>query len=292
MAMVFVTGASGKLGRLVVECLIRRIPAAEVIAGARTPEKAQALTAHGVAVRRFDYRRPERLESALRGVERLLLISGTEPDRVDQHRAVIEAAGRAGVRLLAYTSGTRADTSKMLVMTDHRATERILRESGVPFVILRNCWYVENYTDNLEPLLEGGVLYGAAGDGRVSVAARADYAEAAAVVLTTEGHAGRVYELGGDRAHTLAEIAAEIARASGRSFVYRDLSQAELAAALQKAGVPAGFASVLADADTGLKRGELLSESGDLRRLLGRPTTPMAAAIEQALGGRGARRPG
>ncbi len=282
--MILVTGASGKLGRLVVESLARRVPAGQVIAGARSPDKARALAARGAQVRTVDYNQPGTLDDALRGVDRVLLVSGTEPNRVEQHRAVIEAAKRAGVRLLAYTSGTRAATSKMLVMADHRATENILRESGVPFVVLRNCWYMENYTDNVGPLLESGVMWGAAGGGRVSVAARADYAEAAAVVLTTEGHEPKVYELGGDRSYTLAEIAAEIARASGRSFAYRDIPEAEYAAALQKAGVPEGFAKVLADADSGIKGGELLSESADLRRLIGRPTTPLAAAIGQAIG--------
>lgn len=281
--MILVTGATGKLGRLVVESLARRVPAAQVIAGARSPHKAQALAPRGVEVRKVDYNQPGTLDAALRGVDRALLISGTEPNRLEQHRAVIEAARRAGVRLLAYTSGNRADTSKMLVMPDHRATEKTLRESGLPFVILRNCWYTENYTDNVGPLLEYGAMQGAAGVGKVSVAPRADYAEAAAVVLTTEGHEGKVYELGGDRAHTLAEIAAEIARVSGRILVYRDLPEAEYAAVLQKAGVPEGFARVLADADSGIKRGDLLVESGDLRRLIGRPTTPLAAAIERAL---------
>ncbi len=282
--MILVTGATGKLGRLVVESLIRRgVPASEIVAGARNPDKALPLSARGVKVRTVDYNRPEMLDSALTGVNRVLLISGFEPSRVEQHRAVIEAAKRAGVSLLAYTSGAHADTSKIRIIADHRETERLLRASGVPFAALRNSWYVENYTDNVGPLLSFGVMPGAAGDGKVSVAPRADYAEAAAVVLTTDGHAGQVYELGGDRAYTLSEIAAEIARVTGKPFAYRDLSEADYAATLAQAGVPEGFAKLLADGDSGLKRGDLLVESGDLSRLLGRPTTPLSTAIEQAL---------
>ncbi len=280
--MILVTGATGKLGRLVVESLLRKgVPATEVIAGARDPDKAQAFAARGVKVRTVDYDKPRTLDAALSGVDRVLLISGFEPQRVEQHRAVIEAASRARVALFAYTSGAHADTSKIRLIADHRETEGILRASGVPFVFLRNSWYIENYTDNVGPLLEHGVMPGAAGDGRVSVATRADYAEAAAVVLTTGGHENQVYELGGDRAYTLSEIAAEIARVTGKPLVYRDLSEADYTATLRKFGVPEGYAKLLADGDSGLERGDLLVESGDLSRLLGRPTTPLSSALER-----------
>jgi NAD(P)H dehydrogenase (quinone) len=281
--MVLVTGATGKLGRLVVAKLLERIPASQVVAGARNPDRAREIAPRDVEVRKVDYSQPATLEGALRGVERVLLISGTEPGRVEQHGAVIRAAKAAGARLVAYTSGTRAESSRIRLMADHKATERMLMESGVPFTVLRNCWYIENYTDNVGPLLPLGFMPGAAGQGRVSAAARADFAEAAAVVLTVPGHEGCVYELGGDRSLTLAEIAAEIERASGRRFAYRDLSEADYAAALQRAGLPEGYARLLADSDSGLKRGELLVETGDLKRLLGRPTTTPAAAIERAL---------
>jgi NAD(P)H dehydrogenase (quinone) len=284
--MILVTGASGNLGRLVIESLLRRLPPAEVIAGARTPDKLRALAEQGVAVRPLDYNQPATVEAALRGADRVLLISGLEPNRVEQHRTVIQAARRAGVRQLAYTSGLHADRTKMLLLADHRATEEILRESGVPFTMLRNSWYVENYTQNAAPMLKSGKMFGAAGDGRVSVAPRADYAEAAAVVLTREGHAGKTYELGGDVAYTLAEIGAEIGRVAAKPIAYQDVSEAELAKLLIQAGLPEGYARALANADTGIKSGDLRTDSGDLQRLLGRPTTPLATAVERALSSR------
>lgn len=284
--MILVTGASGNLGRLVIENLLRRLPPAEVIAGARTPDKLRALAEQGVVVRPLDYNQPATVEAALRGADRVLLISGLEPNRVEQHRTVIQAARRAGVRQLAYTSGLHADRTKMLLLADHRATEEILRESSVPFTMLRNSWYVENYTQNAAPMLKSGKMFGAAGDGRVSVAPRADYAEAAAVVLTREGHAGKTYELGGDVAYTLAEIGAEIGRVAGKPIAYQDVSEAELAKLLIQAGLPEGYARALANADTGIKSGDLRTDSGDLQRLLGRPTTPLATAVERALSSR------
>lgn len=282
--MILVTGATGKLGRWVVESLLERgVPAKDIVAGARNLDKAKPLAERGVTVRTLDYNRPETIDPAFAGVDRALLISGIEPNRVAQHRAVIEAAKRAGVKHLVYTSGPRADVSKIRLFADHRETEKILRESGVPFTVLRNGWYVENYTDNVAALLPFGAMPGSAGDGKVSVAPRSDYAEAAAVVLTTDGHENRVYELGGDQSYTLSEIAAEIARVTGKPFVYRDLPESEHVATLVKAGVPEVFAQLLADSDQGLKRGELLITSGDLARLLGRHTTPLAQALEAAL---------
>jgi NAD(P)H dehydrogenase (quinone) len=171
----------------------------------------------------------------------------------------------------------------MRIMHDHKATESHLHASGVPHVILRNDWYVENYTDNAGPVLQHGVMSGAAGEGRVSVAPRADYAEAAAAVLASDGHAGRVYELGGDRAHSLAEIAAELGRVSGKRIEYRDMAEVDYAAFLVQVGVPEPYARLLADADTGIKQGHLQNDTGDLGRLLGRPTTPLPTAIERAL---------
>ncbi|HEX4790413.1 MAG TPA: SDR family oxidoreductase [Actinospica sp.] len=279
-----VTGASGHLGRLVIERLLARgVPAAEVVAAARTVGRVEDLAARGVQVRAADYDDTDSLDAAFAGASAVLLVSGLEPDRVRQHTDAIEAAKRAGVGLLAYTSIVNADASTLRLAEDHKATEAVLRASGLPFVLLRNSWYFENYTAGLAATLEHGALLGSAGDGRVSAAARADYAEAAAAVLTGEGHAGRAYELGGDEALTLAELAAEIGAQAGRPVKYVDLPEAELAQTLAGFGIPAEMAAVLADADRGLSRGELRTDSGDLKRLIGRPTTSAKEAVAAAL---------
>lgn len=283
--MIAVTGVTGHLGRLVIEALVERgVAPGEIAALARTPEKDPAMAGRGVEVRRADYNRPDTLAAAVQGVDRLLLVSSSEVgQRVAQHRNLIDAAREAGVGMLAYTSILKADASEMQLAAEHRATEEMIRASGIPFVFLRNGWYLENYTENLAPALEHGVLLGSAEDGRVSAAARADYATAAAVVLTGEGHAGRVYELGGDQAFTLVALAEEISRQTGRRVEYRDLPEAAYAAALVDAGVPEPFARVLADSDRGIARGELFTDSADLRRLIGRPTTTLADALAAAL---------
>src|ERR1700733_7873128 len=215
----------------------------------------------------------------------LLLISASVPvdERVANHRRAIDAALAAGVSLGAYTSTLQADTSATIIGATHRDTEEYLRERRVPSVRLRNGWYLENYTGQLPLFLQNGTVIGAAGQGKVSAASRADYAEAAAVTLTTEGHVGALYELGGDEAFTLAELAAAISAAAGKQITYTDLPARELARVLAGAGLPAELADVLADADLGLSRGELFSGTGDLRRLIGRPTTTLADAVADAL---------
>jgi NAD(P)H dehydrogenase (quinone) len=279
-----VTGASGHLGRLVVERLLARgVPAGELVAAARTVSRIEDLAARGVQVRTADYDDSDSLDAAFAGASAVLLVSGLEADRVRQHTDAIEAARRAGVGLLAYTSIVNADTSTMRLAAEHKATEAVLRASGLPYVLLRNSWYFENYAAGLPATLEHGALLGSAGDGRVSAAARADYAEAAAAVLTGEGHAGHAYELGGDEAFTLAELAAEIAAQAGRPVDYVDLPEAEYAKALAGFGLPEPMPGVLADADRGLSRGDLRTDSGDLRRLIGRPTTSLKEAIAAAL---------
>lgn len=283
--MIAVTGATGQLGRLVIESLLRRgVAPAEVVAAVRSPEKAADLAARGVQVRQADYGRPETLEAAFEGVDRLLFISGSEVgQRIPQHRNVVEAAKKAGVGFIAYTSAPKADTTPMKLAGEHKATEAMIRESGLPFAFLRNGWYVELYTGNLAQTLETGVILGSAGEGRLSAAPRADYADAAAAVLTTDGHDGQVYELGGDEAFTMAELAAEITRQSGREVVYRDLPEAEYAQALVGFGLPEPAAAIFADADRAIAAGHLYIDTGDLRRLIGRPTTPLAEAIRQSL---------
>jgi len=283
---IVVTGATGQLGRLTVEALLRRgVPASGIIATGRNLDALKDLADRGVVVRRADFADPDSLAAALAGAEKLLLISASFPvdERVAHHRRAIDAALAAGVSSVVYTSMTHADTATTILAATHRATEEYLRERDVPHVLLRNSWYLENYTELLPMVRQHGEVIGAAGQGKVSAAARADYAEAAAAVLTTDGHIGAVYELGGDNAFTLSEFAATVAAATGTPIAYIDLSADELAAALIGAGLPAELANVLADADLGLGRGELFTESGDLHRLLGRSTTSLPTAVADAL---------
>lgn len=282
---ILVTGTTGPFGRHAVEALLARGTApGDVVATARRPEALDDLAARGVVTRRLDYDDPASIDAALEGVDRVLLVSGSEVgNRVAQHRNVIDAAVRAEIELIAYTSITRADATPLALAAEHRATEELLAASGVPHVLLRNSWYLENYTGQIPTILEHGALLGAAGDGRVSAATRADYATAAAVAVAEDGHAGKVYELGGDEAFTLDAYAAELAAQSGTPAVYRDLSVDEYAAVLEGVGLPAGYARALAESDDGLRQGALLVQTGDLSRLIGRPTTSMSEAIAAAL---------
>ncbi|KQR78861.1 NAD(P)-dependent oxidoreductase [Burkholderia sp. Leaf177] len=282
--MIAVTGATGQLGRLVIEALLKTVPAAQIVAAARSPEKASDLAGRGVQVRRADYDDPATLDAAFAGVKKLLLVSSSEVGkRGVQHRAAIDAARRAGVELIAYTSVLHVDTSPLGLAGEHRETEAALRDSTVPFVVLRNGWYTENYTGSLAAVLEHGAVLGDSGDGLISSAARADYAEAAAAVLTEGEHAGRIYELAGDTAYTLTDFAAEVARQSGKAVVYRDMSEAEYKAALVGVGLPEPVADLIADSGTGAAKGALFDDNHQLSKLLGRPTTPLAAVIAAAL---------
>ncbi|MEU2104792.1 SDR family oxidoreductase [Nocardia sp. NPDC004085] len=280
---VAVTGASGQLGRLVVESLLK-VGSTPVVAIVRDPAKVADLAERGVDVRQADYGDADALNRALAGVDRVLLVSGNEfGARVEQHANVIRAAERAGVELLAYTSIPAATGNPLILAQEHAGTEAVLAESTVPHTLLRNGWYWENYVGGLAHAVESGVLHGAAGEGRVAGAARADYAEAAARVLTTDGRAGRVYELGGDERLTYAELAEAISEASGKPVRYENLSQADYAAGLVAAGLPAQMAEALADADAGIAQGVLDVRSGDLARLLGRPATPAVDVFRAAL---------
>ncbi len=283
--MIAVTGATGHLGRLVIRDLLNRnVAPSDIVAVVRSPEKASELAARGVEIREADYTNPDALESALEGVDRLLLISSSEVgQRLAHHRNVVEAAQKAGVGFIAYTSIVRAHTNPMLLASEHRATEEVIRGSGIPYTFLRNGWYTENYTGQLPQILSHGALLGSAGEGRVSAAPRTDYAAAASAVLTGEGHEGAVYELGGDAAFTMDELAAEVSRQSGTRVAYRNLPVVEYEAVLVGAGLPQPVAAVLADADRQVANGHLLVETGDLRRLIGRPTTPLADAVTDAL---------
>ncbi|HVK24226.1 MAG TPA: SDR family oxidoreductase [Actinokineospora sp.] len=282
---ILVTGTSGHLGRLVVETLLDQgIDPTTVVAVARDTAAIADLAERGVQVRRADYDDPASLDAAFAGVDKALLVSSSAVGaRVGQHRNVIDAAAKAGVSLLAYTSVVRAEVSVMELAADHRETEALLRVSGVPHVILRNGWYLENYTGQIATALTHGVILGAAGAGRVSAAARADYAAAAAAVLVLDGQAGKVYELGGDEAFSLDGFAAELAEQGGTAVAYRDLSTEDYAAALVTAGLPEGYAAILADSDHGIADGALYVDSGELGRLIGRPTTTLREAIKSAM---------
>lgn len=283
--MITVTGATGNLGRHVIdELLARGVPATEIVAAVRSPANASDLAQRGIAVRHADYSRPETLGVALAGTDRLLLVSSSEVgQRVDQHRNVIDAAAEAGVASIAYTSVLHADTTGVGLAAEHLATEAVLDKSGLPYTLLRNSWYIENYTANLGQVLERGVILGSAGNGRVAAATRADYAAASATVLTTDHHDGAIYELGGDQSFTMAELADTITRLTGTAVTYRDLPTDEYVAALVGFGLPQAVAETLADAGAGIARGDLDTGSGDLRRLAGRPTTPLAEAIADAV---------
>ena len=280
-----VTGASGHLGRLTVQSLLDRgVPAERIVATARTPETLADLADRGVAVRQADYTDPQSLKEAFTGAERVLLVSSSAiGQRIDQHRNVIDAARDAGVDLIVYTSAPRADTTEMLLAAEHAATEQMVRDSGLDYVILRNSWYFENYTGQLATALEHKAILGSAGTGRVSAASRADYAEAAAVVLAGDGPRNHIYELGGDTAFTLSEYAETLSALVGETVAYVDQPAADYQAFLESVGLPEPVARIMADADLALARGDLQVESGDLSRLLGRPTTSLSDAIREAL---------
>jgi NAD(P)H dehydrogenase (quinone) len=280
---IVVTGATGHLGRHVVTQLLEKVPAEQITAVVRDEAKAADLAARGVTLAVADYNSPETFDALFAAGDKVLLISGNEFDkgRPQQHKVVIDAARAAGVALLAYTSAPGSLTASLV--DDHRATEELLFASGLPYTLLRNGWYHENYTENLGPVLEHNAVVAAAGDGRVSSASRADYAAAAVAVLTGEGHENQTYELGGDVAWSFAEYAAEIARQSGREIAYNPVPGETLQSILTGAGVPEMFAAVLADVDASIAKGELVVDSGDLSRLAGRPTTPISEAVADAL---------
>ncbi len=279
-----VTGATGQLGHLVVESLLDAgVPANRIVAGGRNLDAVRDLAARGVDVRRIDYSDPSSLATGLAGAEKVLIVSGTEFGlRVDQHTAVAQAALDAGARHLAYTSAPHAPTTSMRLAHEHAGTEAALTALGAPLTLLRNGWYFENYTSQLPVILEHGAVVRATSTGRVSGADRADYAAAAAAVLTGEGHEGAIYELGGDASFTLPEFAAVVADVSGRDIAFQQVTVAELTAILVGAGLPEPVAEVIADVDRATDAGELLVETGDLSRLIGRPTGTLRAAVESA----------
>lgn len=278
---IAITGATGHLGRLVVDKLKANVPTENIVALARTPDKAADL---GVTVREADYNQPETLDQALAGIDTLLLISGNEVgQRAAQHHNVIEAAQQAGVQRIVYTSILHADTSPLSLADEHRATEEDLKASGIPFTILRNGWYTENYTGSIPGALAGGAFIGSAGEGKISFAPREDYADAAVAVLTSPGHEGKIYELASDEPYTLSDLAAEVSRQTGKTIPYQDLPELDYAATLAGFGLPQGLAQSIAGWDVGAAQGALFDDGRQLSTLIGRPTTPLLTVVAEAL---------
>jgi NAD(P)H dehydrogenase (quinone) len=274
-----VTGATGQLGRFVVDSLKNKVSADNIIALVRNPTKAAET---GVEVRAFDYNTAD--ATALEGIEKLLLISGSEiGQREQQHARVIAAAKAAGVKHIVYTSLLHADSSSLSLAAEHKATENILKNSGLAYTILRNGWYTENYTGSVGGAIAAGAFVGCAADGKISSAVRADFAEAAAVVLTSGDHVGKTYELSGDESYTLADLAAEISRQTGQSIPYTNLSETEYAQVLASHGVPEGFAAAIAGWDAAVANGDLFDNSRSLSKLIGRPTVSLAKAVADAI---------
>ncbi|MFI6699291.1 SDR family oxidoreductase [Streptomyces sp. NPDC050509] len=284
---IVVTGATGHLGRLVIEALLAAdVPADGIAAVVRNKEKAAGLVASGVELRVADYDDPASLKNAFRAGDRVLLISGSEVGkRAAQHGAAIDAAKAAGVAQLAYTGALGGPDADFDLAAEHRVTEQLILDSGLPYTFLRHGWYTENYTDNLAPVLENDAVLAAAGEGRVASATRADYAAADAAVLTGEGHLNKAYELSGDTAWSFAEYAAELSRQTGRTIAYNSVSEETLRGILAGAGLPEPLPAILADVDRAIERGRLAATPGDLARLAGRPTTPLADTIAEALKG-------
>ncbi|MER6556188.1 SDR family oxidoreductase [Streptomyces sp. NPDC001027] len=283
---IVVTGATGNLGRHVVEQLLEKVPAEQITAVVRDEARAADLAARGVKLAVADYNAPETFDGLFAAGDKVLLVSGNEFDkgRVGQHKVVIEAAKAAGVALLAYTSAPGSLTAALA--DDHKGTEAALLESGVPYALLRNGWYNENYTEQLAPVLQTGAVTQASGEGRVASAARADYAAAAVAVLTGEGHENATYELSGDTAWSFAEYAAELSRQTGREIAYNAVSVDDFVGILTThAGLPGPLAAILGGVEASIAKGELAGAGGDLSRLTGRPTTPIADSIALALKG-------
>ena len=283
---IAITGATGQLGRLVIDALLQRgADPAQLVAIGRSEEKLEPLAGKGLQTRVADYNVEASLVAALEGVDKLLLVSSSEVgQRATQHENVITAAQRVNVKLIAYTSIANALTGNMKLAQEHIATEHLLAGSDIGYVLLRNGWYTENYTDQLLGYLNSKVVLGAAADGKISAATRADYAEAAAAVLLSEaGEAGKIYELGGDKPFTLSQLAGAVGAAAGQDVAYQDMDPEKLVEIYTESGVPAVFADILVDTDLRIREGGLEVHSGDLARLIGRAPTSLGKAIKDAL---------
>lgn len=276
-----VTGATGQLGTIVIKELKKRVPTDEIVALVRSPEKASNL---GVETRKFDYNNRDGLTESLKGIDRLLLISSNEiGQRAKQHLNVIEAAWENGVKWIVYTSLLHADKSSLSLATEHHTTEQAIIDSGIDYTILRNGWYTENYANSIKGAVDGGAYIGSASNGRISSASRADYAEAAAVVITNESHKGKIYELAGDDSYTLHDLAAEVSKQSGKKIPYKNLTEGEYIDALKSFNVPGPLAEAIAGWDVSASNDDLYDDSHQLSLIIGRPTTPLSESVREAL---------
>jgi NAD(P)H dehydrogenase (quinone) len=276
-----VTGATGQLGTLVIKELKKRIPNDEIVALVRSPERATKL---GVEIRKFDYSNRDGLTDSLKGIDRLLLISSNEiGQRAKQHLNVIESAWKNGVKWIVYTSLLRADNSSLSLAAEHHTTEQAIIDSGIDYTILRNGWYTENYANTIKGAVDGGAYIGSASNGRISSASRADYAEAAAVVITNESHKGKIYELAGDDSYTLHDLAAEVSKQSGKKIPYKNMTEGEYIEALKRFNVPGPLAEAIAGWDISASKDDLYDDSNQLSQLIGRPTTPLSESVREAL---------
>ncbi|MDI6539634.1 SDR family oxidoreductase [Pantoea ananatis] len=278
--MIAVTGATGNLGKQVIMKLLNFYPVEKIVGLARNPQDAVELMKLGIKIKQADYDKPETLSAALLGIEKLLLISAVIPaERFRQHQTVIDSARLAGVNLIAYTSQLRADTSALSLAKSHRETENYIKQSGMAYTILRNGWYIENHTENLYKAVQHGVLLGSSGKGRFSSASRRDYAEAAALVLSQDGHSGKIYELAGSYSYSMPELADKLSELSGKRIDYLNLSYYDLKQVLLSVNIPEMIADVVIEADKLSQKGELFSDSNDLSNLIGRKTLPVHQAI-------------
>ncbi|MBJ9903609.1 SDR family oxidoreductase [Acinetobacter bereziniae] len=278
---IAITGATGQLGQLVIQSLVKRIPAENIVALVRNLDKAQALQQIGIELRQFDYDQPDTLVPALQGIDKLLLISANEIGRrTPQHKAVIDAAVIAKVPYIAYTSLLNATHSPLGLAAEHRETEALILASGLSYTLLRNNWYNENYLANVQHTAETGTLYGSAQDGKISSASRLDYAEAAAKVLSSTGHENKTYELAGSTSFTLSDLASYIGQASGKSVQYQNISAEDYTQALTTAGLPSELVSVIVDADVQTAHGAMFSTREDLEQLIGRKTTDIQSQVK------------
>ena len=281
---IAITGATGQLGHHVIQALLTKTDAQNIVALVRDLNKAQHLKAQGVELRHFDYDQTGTLAPALEGIDKLLLISANEIGRrTPQHQAVIQAAQQSNVPYIAYTSLLNADASTLGLSQEHRETEALIKNSGLTYTFLRNNWYTENYLAGLSHAIESGTLYGAANDGKISSASRIDYAEAAATVLVSDVHENKIYELAGSTAFTLQDLANAISEVSGQAVQYKNLTSEQYHQALVQAGLPTGLVDVIVDADVKTQTGAMFSDSKDLEKLIGRKTTSIQEEIKNTL---------